>query len=162
MKQAKIPRKILTKICTIEGTSRVKTLKLITVIVILLQKVFQPILLLAWLSMWCKINANYRLILVPCLASSVRLRIAYKVPAVAKLSSSSPTKVCRVIVYKSHGEQCLLVQCKTCTFVLAQSSSFKKLKVYETKQYVYNDIFAYFINKNVMLLLEKLKEIHEL
>ena len=109
LKQAKISRKNSDQDVRWKLKKHLKTdYKLITVMIIILHKVFQLILLLAWLSMWCKINANYRLILVPCLASSVRLRIAYKVPAVAKLSSSSPTMVSKVIVYKSCGEQCLL------------------------------------------------------
>jgi hypothetical protein len=56
----------------------------------------------------------------------------------------------KVIVYKSCGEVSLLVQFTTCTFWPAQSCSFKKCKVYETIQHIYNITFAPLKNLNKM------------
>ena len=54
----------------------------------------------------------------------------------------------KVFIYKSCHEPFLLVQCATYTFQPSQSCNFKKIKVYETKLFINNIIFASFLNLN--------------
>ena len=61
-----------------------------------------------------------------------------------------PTTDCKVTLHKSFSELFLLVQCTTCTFMLAQSFNVKILKICGAKLFIYLH-FCLFDHQNKML-----------